>query len=194
MLTVRQYLILNFERYWWKYAGAKEAAIWDLFGVSATRYYQKPNVLIDHPAALEHDPLLVHRLERLRRQRTAVRAPAMEVALNLPEEDQRRGLSRSSLRIWQQTAVASSVAAAHSWCNRDVHSASESSGPLDRSASPRSETRKPSGTRPAPCAGRNHGGVRALRSKVIVRVAASCAAAARYCGRWGSANQCPVPG
>ena len=79
MLTVRQYMILNFEHYWWKYAGAKEAAIRDLFGVSATRYYQELNVLIDHPAALEHDPLLVHRLQRLRRQRKAVRARATEV-------------------------------------------------------------------------------------------------------------------
>ncbi|HUR13765.1 MAG TPA: DUF3263 domain-containing protein [Mycobacteriales bacterium] len=64
--------ILAFERQWWKYAGAKEQAIKDLFDLSATRYYQVLNALIDRPEALVHDPMLVKRLRRLRttRQRT----------------------------------------------------------------------------------------------------------------------------
>jgi len=68
--TERQ--ILAFERQWWKYAGAKEQAIKDLFDLSATRYYQVLNALIDRPEALVHDPMLVKRLRRLRstRQRT----------------------------------------------------------------------------------------------------------------------------
>ena len=41
--------ILAFERQWWKYAGAKEQAIKDLFDLSATRYYQVLNALIDRP-------------------------------------------------------------------------------------------------------------------------------------------------
>jgi hypothetical protein len=69
--------ILAFERQWWKYAGAKEQAIRDLFDMSATRYYQLLNSLIDNPAALAHDPMLVKRLRRLRtarqRQRSARR-------------------------------------------------------------------------------------------------------------------------
>ena len=45
--------------------------------MSATRYYQVLNALIDRPEALEADPLLVRRLRRLRaarqRQRSARR-------------------------------------------------------------------------------------------------------------------------
>ncbi len=39
-LTRRDREILAFERQWWKYAGAKEQAIRELFDMSATRYYQ----------------------------------------------------------------------------------------------------------------------------------------------------------
>jgi hypothetical protein len=71
-LSEREREILGFERQWWKYAGAKEQAIKDLFDMSATRYYQVLNALIDRPEALVHDPMLVKRLRRLRtsRQRT----------------------------------------------------------------------------------------------------------------------------
>jgi hypothetical protein len=69
--------ILAFERQWWKYAGAKEQAIRELFDMSATRYYQVLNNLIDTPEALAADPMLVKRLRRLRasrqRQRSARR-------------------------------------------------------------------------------------------------------------------------
>lgn len=61
--------ILAFERQWWKFAGAKEQAIRERFGMSATRYYQVLNALIDKPEALAHDPLLVKRLRRLRETR-----------------------------------------------------------------------------------------------------------------------------
>jgi hypothetical protein len=71
-LSEREHDVLAFERQWWKHAGAKEAAIKDLFGMSATRYYQVLNTLIDKPEALVADPMLVKRLRRLRstRQRT----------------------------------------------------------------------------------------------------------------------------
>lgn len=61
--------MLELERLWWKYSGAKEQAIRDKFDLSPTRYYQILNVLIDSEAALAHDPLLVKRLRRLRAQR-----------------------------------------------------------------------------------------------------------------------------
>jgi len=71
----RERKILDFERYWWKYAGAKERAIRANFELSATRYYQLLNDIINMPEALAHDPILVKRLQRLRafrqRQRTA---------------------------------------------------------------------------------------------------------------------------
>src|SRR6266545_3368527 len=76
-LSRRDREILAFERQWWKYAGAKEQAIRELFDMSATRYYQVLNALIDTPAALAADPMLVKRLRRLRasrqRQRSARR-------------------------------------------------------------------------------------------------------------------------
>ena len=68
-LTRREREILAFERQWWKYAGAKEQAIRDLFDMSATRYYQVLNALIDRQEALQHDPMLVKRLRRLRAAR-----------------------------------------------------------------------------------------------------------------------------
>jgi hypothetical protein len=58
--------ILAFERQWWRQPGAKEQAIRDTFGVSPTRYYQLLNQLLDKPAALAEDPVLVNRLRRLR--------------------------------------------------------------------------------------------------------------------------------
>ena len=76
-LSRREREILAFERQWWRYAGAKEQAIRELFDMSATRYYQVLNSLIDTPTALAADPMLVKRLRRLRaarqRQRSARR-------------------------------------------------------------------------------------------------------------------------
>ena len=66
--------ILAFERQWWKYAGAKEQAIRELFDMSATRYYQVLNALIDRPEALAADPMLVKRLRRLRAGRQRARS------------------------------------------------------------------------------------------------------------------------
>ena len=76
-LSQRDREILEFERHWWKYAGAKEQAVREKFDMSSTRYYQVLNALIDRAEALEEDPLLVRRLRRLRssrqRQRSARR-------------------------------------------------------------------------------------------------------------------------
>ena len=66
--------ILAFERQWWKHAGAKEEAIRREFGISPTVYYQRLSSLIDHPAALAADPLLVKRLQRQRAARRSQRA------------------------------------------------------------------------------------------------------------------------
>jgi hypothetical protein len=73
-LTRREREILAFERQWWKYAGAKEQAIRDLFDMSATRYYQVLNALIDQPEALAADAMLVKRLRRLRATRQRARS------------------------------------------------------------------------------------------------------------------------
>jgi uncharacterized protein DUF3263 len=72
-LSERDERILAFEAKWWKHAGSKEQAIRDSFGLSATRYYQLLNALLDNPAAFERDPVLVARLRRLRSTRARVR-------------------------------------------------------------------------------------------------------------------------
>ncbi|GEP35808.1 hypothetical protein NSZ01_35760 [Nocardioides szechwanensis] len=73
-LSDRDREILEFERQWWKFAGAKETAVREKFDMSSTRYYQVLNALIDRPEALEADPLLVRRLRRLRSQRQRQRS------------------------------------------------------------------------------------------------------------------------
>ena len=72
-LKERERQILAFEARWWKHAGSKEQAIRDTFGLSSTRYYQLLNGLLDNPAALAHDPVLVGRLRRLRSTRARTR-------------------------------------------------------------------------------------------------------------------------
>jgi hypothetical protein len=74
VLTSREQEVLAFERQWWKYAGAKEQAVRELFDMSSTRYYQVLNALIDRPEALAHDPMLVKRLRRMRQSRQRARS------------------------------------------------------------------------------------------------------------------------
>ena len=73
-LSERERELLAFERQWWKFAGAKEQAIRELFDMSSTRYYQVLNALIDRSDALEFDPMLVKRLRRMRASRQRARS------------------------------------------------------------------------------------------------------------------------
>ena len=73
-LGEREVGILAFERQWWRHAGAKEEAIRRRFGIGPTAYYQLLSRLIDDPAALAHDPMLVKRLQRQRAARRHQRA------------------------------------------------------------------------------------------------------------------------
>ena len=66
--------ILDFERQWWKYAGAKDAAIKELFDLSTRSYYELLNNSIDREDALAASPLLVKRLRRLRQARISARS------------------------------------------------------------------------------------------------------------------------
>jgi len=68
-LTDRDRAILDFERSWWTQPGPKETAIRDRFDLSPTRYYEILNELLEDPAAMEYDPLLIRRLRRLRDRR-----------------------------------------------------------------------------------------------------------------------------
>ena len=66
--------ILDFERQWWRYAGAKETGIKEQFNLSAREYYELLNNLIDREDALAASPLLIKRLRRLREARIAARS------------------------------------------------------------------------------------------------------------------------
>ncbi len=72
-LTDRDGAILAFESESWRHNGAKEEAIRDTFGFTPARYYQVLGVLIDSPAALVADPMLIKRLQRMRAERAAAR-------------------------------------------------------------------------------------------------------------------------
>ena len=73
-LTETEKSMLDLERGWWKYPGAKDTAIHEQLGMTPTRYYQALNALIDRPEALAHDALLVKRLRRLREARQRQRS------------------------------------------------------------------------------------------------------------------------
>lgn len=76
-LEERERRILDFERDAWRLQVAKERAIRESFGISATRYHQLLHRVVDRPEALAYDPMLVRRLRRLReirrKRRTAHR-------------------------------------------------------------------------------------------------------------------------
>ncbi|HET6751087.1 MAG TPA: DUF3263 domain-containing protein [Actinomycetes bacterium] len=74
VLGERERGMLAFERRWWRHAGAKEEAIRRTFGVGPTAYYQQLSRLLDDPAALAHDAMLVKRLQRQRAARRRQRA------------------------------------------------------------------------------------------------------------------------
>ena len=72
-LTDLETRILDFERNWWRFAGAKETAIKELFDLTAPRYYQLLNDLIDRDDALAASPMLLKRLRRMREARMQAR-------------------------------------------------------------------------------------------------------------------------
>ena len=73
-LTDTEIAVLDFERQWYRHAGAKESAILETFGWSATRYYQCLSALLDREEALAHDPMTVRRLRRMRSARRKARS------------------------------------------------------------------------------------------------------------------------
>ncbi len=70
-LSERDLAVLALEGRRYRNQGAKEQAVRDELGLSATRYYQVLNALLDDERALAHDPVLVGRLRRLRRARAS---------------------------------------------------------------------------------------------------------------------------
>ncbi|MEI5584498.1 MULTISPECIES: DUF3263 domain-containing protein [unclassified Agromyces] len=73
-LDERRRRILAFEARAWRDAARKADAIRDELDLSPARYYRLLAELVDDPAALRHDPMLVKRLQRQREARAAARA------------------------------------------------------------------------------------------------------------------------
>ena len=73
-ISDRDRAMLDLERHWWQFEGAKEQRIRETFDLSATRYYQELNRLIDRDDVLAFDPLLVRRLRRMRAERQRSRS------------------------------------------------------------------------------------------------------------------------
>ena len=86
-LTDEERAILDFERTWWTLDGPKETLLQERFALSADRYYQVLNELLERPEALEHDPLVVRRLLRLRDRRRRARLDAFAPADEATAED-----------------------------------------------------------------------------------------------------------
>jgi hypothetical protein len=74
-LSERDTRILTFERGIWRNQGTKERDIAEVLGITATRYYQLLNELIDSAEALKFDPVLVKRLRAQRSRRQRIRSP-----------------------------------------------------------------------------------------------------------------------
>jgi hypothetical protein len=72
-LSPRELAILALERRGVASPGAKERAIREQLGLAPVRYYQLLNALLDDRRALEHDPVTVNRLRRVREARRGER-------------------------------------------------------------------------------------------------------------------------
>lgn len=70
-LSEREQAVLEFEKHWWRFEGAKQQAIREELHLSPTRYYQVLNTLLDNPDALRAEPVVVRRLQRQRQSRRA---------------------------------------------------------------------------------------------------------------------------
>lgn len=88
-LGEREVRMLEFEREWRRHDGLKDEAIRAQFGLSAARYYQLLNSVIDSPAAVRHDPMLVRQLQGARHARAAARASGTFTAVSRGAEDPR---------------------------------------------------------------------------------------------------------
>ena len=79
-LTETHRRILEFERSWYRFLGAKAQAVRSAFGHSLVRHQQIVDWIIDQPEALALDAVTVRRLQRLRESRQGARRSGFNVA------------------------------------------------------------------------------------------------------------------
>lgn len=70
-LSDRDRVLLDFEARWGRHGAAKEEAVRTELALTPARYYQLLGRLVDDAEALAYDPMLVHRLRRMRDAHTA---------------------------------------------------------------------------------------------------------------------------
>lgn len=75
-LTDNERQLLDFAALTWRSPGRREQAIRERFDLSATRYAQALNGLLDRPEAWAYSPAVVKRLRRQRDERRAARSLA----------------------------------------------------------------------------------------------------------------------
>jgi hypothetical protein len=66
MLSERHAAMLDFERSWWNNDDPRDLVIRARFQCSPEEYHAELTKVLDDPAAMDHDPLVVRRLKRLR--------------------------------------------------------------------------------------------------------------------------------
>ena len=66
MLSERHAAMLDFERSWWNNDEPRDQVIRARFQCSPDEYHAELTMVLDDSAAMDHDPLVVRRLKRLR--------------------------------------------------------------------------------------------------------------------------------
>lgn len=74
MLAESDRAVLDLAARTYRHEGAREQAVHDELGMTATRFYQRVNVLLDNPDAYVAEPVLIKRLRRVRQARQADRS------------------------------------------------------------------------------------------------------------------------
>jgi hypothetical protein len=69
VISERHQAMLEFERTYWNFDEPKDTLIRARFQCSADEYYAELNELLEQPAAMAHDPLVVRRVQRQRLRR-----------------------------------------------------------------------------------------------------------------------------
>ena len=73
MLSERHAAMLDFERSWWSNEEPRDQVIRARFQCSPDEYHAELTTVLDDPAAMDHDPLVVRRLKWLRRRARRLR-------------------------------------------------------------------------------------------------------------------------
>ena len=76
MLSERHAAMLDFERSWWNHDEPRDQVIRARFQCSPEEYHAELTTVLDDPAAMEHDPLVVRRLKRFRQRARRLRLGA----------------------------------------------------------------------------------------------------------------------